>query len=251
MRRNAAPQGKGPDRGRPRPWHHDYLHLRPIARDLEARLAEPSASDGPLRVLDAGCGPSPYRRLFPPSARYVRIDRAPEARPDAIARAEALPLAEGAFDVVLSTQSVQLADDPRACGAEIARVLRPGGKAFVTVPAAWPYDAARAEHRFGAPDLPALFPGLSVAEIVPQGGLLGFPFALVNLAVREVGLALRRRVGAAALAYDLAATIIYLVMNAAGRFLEALGRRGPLVALLSHLDRRLPVNFLVVLERPR
>ena len=251
MRRNAANHRKGPDRGRPRPWQHDYLHLRPIARDLEARLAAFRASGEPLRVLDAGCGLSPYRRLFPSSALYVRVDRATEARPDAIARAEALPLAGDAFDVVLSTQSVQLADDPRACGVEIARVLRPGGKAFVTLPAAWPYDAARAEHRFGAPDLPALFPGLSVAEIVPQGGLLGFPFALANLAVREAGIALRRRSGAAALAYDLLATIIYLVTNAAGRLLEGLGRRGPLAALLSHLDRRLPVNFLVVLERPR
>jgi ubiquinone/menaquinone biosynthesis C-methylase UbiE len=111
------------DRSRPRLWHHDYLHLRPIADELERRLGASHACD----VLDLGCGESPYRRFFDRAGTYVRVDLNREARPDVIARSEALPFHDGAFDGVLSTQLLQLTDDPVAMSAELARVVRPGG----------------------------------------------------------------------------------------------------------------------------
>jgi hypothetical protein len=41
----------------------------------------------------------------------------------------------------------------------------------------------------------------------------------------------------------------YLVSNLAGRLLERLAGRGPLAEFLGYLDRRLPMNFLVVAEK--
>lgn len=232
-------------------WHHDYLHLRPIACDLERRIAVSIRDDRPRRVLDLGCGGSPYRRYFGEVESYVRVDLDRSAAPDAVAAAEALPFRDEAFDLVLSTQLLQLTDDPPATAAELARVLRPGGRAWVTVPAGWPYDAARREHRFGAPELSGLFGGMRVIEIVRQGGMLGMPSSVLNLVVREAVRAAERRVGAAARILRLPAAGFYSLSNAAGRALEALAENGPLAPLLGHLDERLPVNFLVVAERAR
>src|SRR5512138_2871693 len=64
-------------RGRPRIWQHDYLHLRPLARDVAARgraLGEVG------RVLDVGSGGAPYRSGF--AARdYHRVDLDPKTLP--------------------------------------------------------------------------------------------------------------------------------------------------------------------------
>ena len=233
-------------RGRPRLWHHDYLHLRPLAADLAVRLAGWGRPGGPARILDLGSGGAPYRELVGPGASYVRCDLDRTARPDVTARAERLPFADGSFDAVLTTQVLELVEDPRAMVAEVARVLAPGGAVCLTTPAAFPYDAAAPGNRFGERQLRELFSGLTVTQIVPQGGMMAAPFLLLNVVVREAVLAAHRRVGGAAAILRPAAGAIYVLSNAAGRTLETLAAKGPLAPFLGYLDRRLPMNFLVM-----
>jgi SAM-dependent methyltransferase len=242
----AFPPARSAARGRPRLWHHDYLHLRPLLDSLRERLqAVPEGA----RVLDLGCGASPYRLLAPASCRWVRVDLALSAGPDVVARAEALPLRDSAFDVVLSTQILGLVDDPRQVGREVARVLRPGGVALVSAPAARPYDAAAVEHRHGVRELPGLFPGLRVREVRLLGGMLGLPFALLNVGVREAVRSAERRLPPLALLRAPAAAL-FVLSNLAGRGLERLAGAGPLAAFLGYLDRRLPSNLLLIGEKP-
>jgi SAM-dependent methyltransferase len=166
-----------------------------------------------------------------------------------VGRAESLPFADGVFDIVLSTQLLGLVDDPSAFGREVSRVVRPGGLVLVSAPAAWPYDSARVEHRFGLPQFPALFPGLMIRETVRQGGMLALPFALFAGGVREALRAAERRLGAGASLFVPAAVAAIVLSNLAGRLLERLAARGPLSAFLGYLDARLPMNWLVVAER--
>src|SRR6185436_12370812 len=174
------------DRGDPRLWQHDYLHLRPLPRDLIDRIGAAARDRGLHRVLDLACGRSPYRRAFGDGIpEYVRLDADAVNSPSLLAKGESIPFRENSFDAVLSTQALGLVDDPVAMTHEIARVLRPGGIVWATGPAAYPFDSARPEHRFGEPELRGLFHGFSVHEIVPQGGMLGLPFVCFNIAVRE------------------------------------------------------------------
>ena len=61
-----------------------------------------------------------------------------------------LPFADNSFDLVLATDVIEHVDDDRLALREVRRVLRPGGRALVTVPAfasLWGPQDAVAEHR--------------------------------------------------------------------------------------------------------
>lgn len=89
------------------------------------------------RTLELGAGTGRNLPLYTPGVRAVGIDphmanlrrarrRAPGA-PLVLARGEALPFRDGAFDTVVSALVLCSVDDPAATLAEARRVLRPGG----------------------------------------------------------------------------------------------------------------------------
>jgi SAM-dependent methyltransferase len=61
------------------------------------------------------------------------------------ADAERLPFADGQFDAVVSTFGVMFAGNPKAAAGELARVVRPGGRAVLAV---WKHDS-NVFHMFG------------------------------------------------------------------------------------------------------
>lgn len=107
----------------PQPQDRDYLSLI----DLKAALL-PYATTQRLRVLDYGCGGSPYRFLFP-NAEYRRADIEGEPDLDYIIPADSRLLAvpDGYFDLVFSSQVLEHVPDVSAYLAECHRMLKPGG----------------------------------------------------------------------------------------------------------------------------
>ena len=118
-------------------------HYRLVAEDIAARRPQGSLLDigtGPawlLRTLHKRC---PALRLtgVDISAAMVRQARRNMAQAGladavglAVAAADRLPLADGAFDTVISTGSIHHWKDVGAGLAEVHRVLRPGGRALM------------------------------------------------------------------------------------------------------------------------
>jgi len=64
-------------------------------------------------------------------ARYINLDYSDYAEPDLIGDATQLPLRDGAVDAVYSSGVFEHLRDPLRAGAEVARVLKPGGKAII------------------------------------------------------------------------------------------------------------------------
>lgn len=92
-------------------------------------------------VLDVGAGDAPYRELFA-HCNYVTVDRMESVHEgardsDVIASADALGLPDETADAALLTQVLEHVPDPAAVLREMARVLRPGGGLFMTVPFVW------------------------------------------------------------------------------------------------------------------
>jgi SAM-dependent methyltransferase len=76
----------------------------------------------------------------------------------------AMPFADGSFDLVLATDIIEHVDDDARALSEIARVLKPGGVALVTVPAftlIWGLQDRVAQHkrRYRRPQLLARITG--------------------------------------------------------------------------------------------
>ena len=112
-----------------------YLRL---ASDTVAGLPRPVAG---RRVLDLGCGPGHYTRaLRAAGATVVPVDldpaelRQPGGPPEGavIADARALPVPVATFDAVVCSNMLEHTPSPAAVLAEVVRVLRPGGWAWLS-----------------------------------------------------------------------------------------------------------------------
>lgn len=113
----------------------------------------------PGAVLDLACGDAPLLARLPGrvdrpllgadlsagelGAARRRLAALPAPRPALLrARAQALPLADGALAAVVCHMALMLASGPESVVAELARVLAPGGRLLALVPAALPPGAA-------------------------------------------------------------------------------------------------------------
>jgi SAM-dependent methyltransferase len=111
------------------PAPRDVLYMQNA--DLKLAL-EQYATQEPVRIVDYGCGGSPYRFLFP-NARFERADIAPYDGVDHLIRPDQVCDApSAAYDIVLSTQAAEHVADPQAFFADIYRLTKPGGRAIIT-----------------------------------------------------------------------------------------------------------------------
>ena len=138
---------------------HRFLRWRDAAwRDAEAAATRRETAlamhrrfvdfcalpDGPLTLLDVGCGTGHAIDLLPDDVTYIGIDPLPAGaspwgsipqrmprpeRPPNLVQGvgELLPFADDSFDAVLVMGTLDHCRDPREMLEHVARVLRPGG----------------------------------------------------------------------------------------------------------------------------
>ncbi len=128
-----------------RDWRAGF-HQMVVTRSAEVAL---DAAVDPRDLLDVGCGTGALLRIFakrlPGAATLAGVDPAPAMIEQAAAQlgadhrvrlavgvAERLPSGDASFDLVVSTVSFDHWANQPAGLAEVARVLRPGGR-FVLV----------------------------------------------------------------------------------------------------------------------
>lgn len=107
------------------------------------------------RVLDVGAGDRWIQAHLPAQAEYIALDYPPtgrdlyHAKPDVFADAAHLPFADGVFDAVICLEVIEHVRDPQRVLDEIARVLRPGGAVWLSMPFLYPiHDAPHDYQRF-------------------------------------------------------------------------------------------------------
>ena len=124
------------------PWHRLVRERLDRGRDLIGR-----------RVLEIGCGRGGFALWLAGAAggaaRIIAADFSPAAvrrgwsfaREHGASRVEwmvgdihRLPFGPGSVDTVISCETVEHLSDPAGALAELARVLRPGGRLFLTTP---------------------------------------------------------------------------------------------------------------------
>jgi SAM-dependent methyltransferase len=197
-----------------------YAVRGPLVRWLanEARRARQEL--GAYRVLDVGCGFKPYEPLFAPfAAAYVGVDTREDHPADLFGSAEAIPVEDGSFDVVLCNQVLEHCDDPGLAVRELRRVTAPHGRVLASTHGVMPYHPVPADYwRWTHAGLEKLFADNAAwasVRVTPGSGTTACAGMIVAI---NLDLALRR-FRAGGLSRPLVTTI--------NRVAEAVDRRSP------------------------
>jgi len=171
----------------------DYWWYRARADLLHAALG--SYLGTPQRVLDVGSADGPSVGWMRGAHDRFTIDVDPRglvAGEGVCASALALPFADATFDVVAAFDVLEHCEPEQTAMAELVRVLRPGGRLLMSVPAyewAWTDHDVRAGHhrRYTRPRLVSAVEhsGLVVRRATYGFGGV-FPFFVVERALRRV-----------------------------------------------------------------
>ena len=105
------------------------------------------------KLLDVGCGEKIYKSIFK-NNEYIGIDVKVSGRkknaklPDIYFDGENIPFEDNYFDFIMCTEVLEHCTKPSKLISEIYRVLKPQGRALITVPFIWgeheiPYDFRR------------------------------------------------------------------------------------------------------------
>lgn len=117
----------------------------------------------------------PYYPYFAGYAdSYVGVDVVPNPAAELLGGVEALPVADGSFDVVLCTQVLEHCDDPARAVRELRRVTAPGGRVLASTHGVQVYHPSPADYwRWTHEGLRRLFAengDWQTLEVKPAGG---------------------------------------------------------------------------------
>lgn len=110
-------------------------HLHAYIEEAAAGLASDAL------VLDAGAGDAPYRHLFAPyryqSTDFLRVNKH-YSDVSYVCDLHHVPVQADRYDLVLLTQVLEHVPEPKLVLKEIYRVLKPGGKLWLSAPLYFP-----------------------------------------------------------------------------------------------------------------
>ncbi|MGB7922072.1 MAG: class I SAM-dependent methyltransferase [Pyrinomonadaceae bacterium] len=125
--------------------HWWFVGRRRIISSFVEQAASSLPTGGhPPRILDVGCGTGANLLMLNQHGEAHGVDISPDALSFCQSRglnnvqygeAESLPYEDNSFDIVTSIDVIEHLDDDVACLQEMKRILRPGGKAVLFVPA--------------------------------------------------------------------------------------------------------------------
>ena len=148
------------------------LQILTIYTDIKNELPEFKG-----KVLDIGCGQSPYRYLLNASAtEYKGIDVIEAASFDYVNKditlfdGEIIPFEDNTFDAIICTEVLEHVYNYQTLVDEMYRVSKPNAKAIITIPFSAryhyiPYDF----FRYTPSALEKIFSKFSKVEITPRG----------------------------------------------------------------------------------
>jgi len=197
----------------------DFLH-REVAGLMAERLAEVTRGFPRVALIGTGAGvvaASLRPAVAPGGAGLIQFDPSPAMAAAAgagVLTGETLPLAEGAFDLVVSTLLLHFANDPVGQLIQMRRALRPDGLMLAAL--------------FGGRTLHELRASLAEAEVELEGGLS--PRVAPMAEIRDLGGLLQRAGFAMPVADSERLTVTYATPLHLMRELRAMGETNILTA---------------------
>ncbi len=154
------------------------LQLNPRRHAIETFVKNSSKKIAPnSRVLDAGAGPCPYRSFFK-HTHYEATDVVdPYSILDFTCSLDRVPRKDNTYDALLSTEVLEHVEFPQKVINESYRILKKGGKLFLTTPQGWMIHQAPYNYfyftKYGLESL-LKQAGFKKYKITPMGGYFKF-----------------------------------------------------------------------------
>jgi SAM-dependent methyltransferase/uncharacterized protein YbaR (Trm112 family) len=226
----------------------NYLY---IAARIDRRKAKRFCAALSGVVVDVGCGPQPYAQYLPAGCTYVGVESDDRLEPDVVGDVFALPIRSGAADSAMCNEVLEHVPDPAAALAEIARIVRPGGALYMTVPQSWGLHYEPNDYyRYTPYGIRHLLEGAGfrVVRVEQMGGLFShFLVRLLDLVVARALFPLCDRIGLVRGRYRLAALLCLPANVLLGPVVDALDRTDRLNAYgWATLAERVPADSAVV-----
>lgn len=169
------------------PFHPQWYSFR--VKELAARRVAGAATGN---FLDVGCAGATLRSRVANSCRYLGLDYPTTgkelygAKPDIFADAAHMPFSNDSFDSVCLLDVLEHLPEPENSLNEIARILRPGGFLYISVPFMYPiHDAPHDYQRMTVHGLRRWLDnsGLELVEISSFGRPVETAAMLFNVAL--------------------------------------------------------------------
>ena len=140
-----------------------------LTRVTLGRFIEAHASSA--RTLDLGAQSGPYGAYFP---HRVSLDLRPGPGVQVVGDAQALGIADAAFEVVLCTEVLEHLPEPQKAIDEMFRVLKPGGELLLTTRFLFPiHDAPHDYFRYTKYGLRHLLRRFEILELQEETDAVG------------------------------------------------------------------------------
>ena len=156
----------------------DYFELATTNLSLYRALRAVAAEHVKGRLLDAGAGRMAYRKMLEACCEsYESLDATALEGIDHVADIQDTGLQDATYDSIFCTQVLQHLPEPQQALNEIARLLKPGGRAVIAVPhLVWLHNEPHDYYRFTCHGLRHMLKKAGLAEvgIEPVGGLVCF-----------------------------------------------------------------------------
>ena len=176
----------------PKSLHDRMLLERWYVHEFIRREALPLMKPG-MKVLDAGSGKLPEQflreEILATGVTLHTCDLNFGPGVDFEADVSAMPFEAGCYDIVLNTQVLEHVKDPGKVCKELARVLKPGGRLFLTTPQSSPlHNLPWNFFNFTNLGLGLLMDaaGLRQEKVQPQGGHFALLAFELHWTVREI-----------------------------------------------------------------
>jgi SAM-dependent methyltransferase len=144
-------------------YPHWISERRVLRRHMTRDVVAVDVGSGNTRVLD----------------EVVTVDLMPYPNVDVVGQADRLPFATGTVDIVMSIAVLEHVPDPQSAIAELVRILKPGGRAYIFVPFIQGFHAAPHDYqRYTRPGLERALRGLRIERTESFGPTSGLVWVL-------------------------------------------------------------------------